>query len=108
VNPKIHLYLDLAVPCYGYLAAGIGSSNPDRPYFEVLVKRVRASNHAVLMQDHIVYNPLSKPEYVVTISPDPQYAFDDVAAMEKSPASAAGGLHSAIGLAVEIVAAIIR
>jgi hypothetical protein len=107
-EPTVDAYLDLAVPRYGYLAAGIGSSNPYRPFCEVLAKLVRANNHAVLMQDHIIYNPLNNPEHVVTISPDPQYAFDDVATMEKAPALASSGLRSAIDLSVESMAALIR
>jgi len=107
-DPKIDAYLDLAVPRYGYLAAGIGSSNPYRPFFNVMAKLVRANSHVVLMQDHIIYNPLNNPDHVITISPEPQFAFDDVAAMEKDPVLASGGLHSAIDRSVESLAALIR
>ena len=84
---KVDSYLDVAVIQYGYLAAGIGSDSPYRPWCESLVKLVRAADGAVLMQDSVTYNSWLDLKNRVKLSPDPDYAFakwtDAKAAPEK-------------------------
>ncbi len=65
---NVDSYLDIAVSNYGYIAAGIASSNPYRPWFTARVKLVRASDHAVLMQDIVGYNPVFSKD-MVNVSP---------------------------------------
>jgi hypothetical protein len=62
---------------YGYVAAGIGSSQPYRPFVWLDCKLVRASDASVLMQDRVMYNPVGEGPKQITISPDPTYQFAD-------------------------------
>jgi hypothetical protein len=104
----VDAYLDLVVDDYGYLAAGIGSSSPYRPFVKLRAKLVRASDRAVLMQDSIMYNPLNNPEHVVTISPDPRYQYKDFDTLTADPAGAATGLRVAIDTSVKSLSSLLR
>ncbi|HEY4078083.1 MAG TPA: hypothetical protein VGM26_14230 [Rhizomicrobium sp.] len=93
-NP-VDSYLDVAVGTYGYLAAGIGSENPYRPWCAALVKLVRASDSSVLMQDIVTYNSFVEMKKVVTLSPDPDYAFAKWVDVKAEPQKAATGVSVA-------------
>ena len=93
---NVDAYFDVVVEDYGYLAAGISSSNPFRPYFKAKAKLIRASDGAVLMQDAVIYNPLNEEKGVITIAPEDKYQYKDFDTLEADPADAAEGLRRAI------------
>jgi hypothetical protein len=88
-------YLDVAVLNYGYLAAGIGSDNPYRPWCAALVKLVRASDGAILMQDSVTYNSWIDIKNTIKLSPDPQYAFPKWTDAKAAPEQSARGVSVA-------------
>lgn len=101
-------YLDVVVPNYGYLAAGIAKDAPYRPWFLSQIKLVRATDAGVLMQDVVTYNTIGEAKNVVTLSPDPQYAFarwDDVTA---SPDQAVAGINDAADKSADAIANLLR
>jgi len=95
----VDAYLDIVVKDYGYMAAGIGGSNPYRPFLVVQCKLVRASDSSTLMEDQIELNPLSTGGWGskkdITLSPDPAYAFPGIEDLTNDPKKAADGLGSA-------------
>jgi hypothetical protein len=92
---QVDSYLDVAVTQYGYLAAGIGSDNPYRPWCETSVKLVRASDGAVLLQDSVTYNSWLDIKNRVKLSPDPDYAFTAWTDAKASPEKTAQGVSIA-------------
>ncbi len=92
---NVDSYLDIAVLNYGYLAAGIGSDNPYRPWCAASVKLVRASDGAVLMQDSVTYNSWIDAKNTVKLSPDPEYAFVNWTDTKAAPEKTAQGVSVA-------------
>jgi hypothetical protein len=92
---NVDSYLDVAVTNYGYLAAGIGASNPYRPWCAATVKLIRASDGAVLMQDHVTYNSWLDVKNVIKLSPDPEYAFTAWSDTKAAPEKTAQGVQVA-------------
>ncbi|HEY2446855.1 MAG TPA: hypothetical protein VGI20_14055 [Rhizomicrobium sp.] len=92
----VDAYLDVIVQSYGYMAAGIGSANPYRPFMLVKCRLVRAADSAVLMQDQIALNALNNggPKQV-TLSPEPAYAFPGMDDLVADPKNAAAGVKTA-------------
>ncbi len=72
---QVDSYLDIVVTSYGYAAAGMGDASPYRPWLLAKVKLIKASSGRVLLEDMISYNSLFTIKNVVTLSPDPAYAF---------------------------------
>jgi hypothetical protein len=102
-NP-VDSYFDIVVTNYGYAAAGMGSSAPYRPWLQAKVKLIKASTGSVLLEDIISYNSLFTIKNVVTLSPDPAYAFpawSDANADAKKTADgvAAAASQSAVAIA---------
>lgn len=106
-EPPVDAYLDVAVLDYGYIAAGIGKQ-PYRPFVQLMVKLVRASDSAVLMQDTIFYNPLGAPRKVVTVAPDSAYAFDDADALYAAPEHAVEGVDKAFVQTADALSNLLR
>jgi hypothetical protein len=92
---KVDSYLYVAVIQYGYLAAGIGSDSPYRPWCTANVKLVRAADGAVLMQDIVNYNSWLDLKNAVKISPDPDYAFPKWTDTKEAPSKTAHGVSIA-------------
>ena len=92
---KVDSYLDVAVTNYGYLAAGIGASNPYRPWCVANVKLIRASDGAVLMQDSVTYNSWIDAKNVIKLSPYPEYAFAAWTDAKEAPEKTAQGVKVA-------------
>ena len=101
-------YLDIVVIDYGYLSSGIGDGNPYRPWFVANVKLVRASDSNVLMQDTVTYNTIGEAKNVVTLSPDPQYAFVNWTDVQKSPDQAASGVSDATHKSAEAIGDLLK
>lgn len=103
-------YLDI-VPLgmqWGYIAAGIGSSNPYRPYVALKCRLVRAGTGEVLMQDIVIYNPVGEAKNTISLSPDPAYAYPDFDSMEASPAKVVAGMDQSLHLTADTVAGLIH
>lgn len=87
-------YLDVVVSGYGYLSSGAGQ--PFRPYVQAQVKLVRVSDGAKLMENTIVSNPLYAAEGVVTLTPNPEYAFNNRSELLADPNRLAAGIEDAL------------
>lgn len=96
----IDAYLDVVVKNYGYMAAGIGDSNPYRPFMILDCKLVRVADSSVLMQDEIAVNPLGAGGWMgpkqIALSPNPDYAFPEMSDMRATPPRVVAGLKSAL------------
>jgi hypothetical protein len=106
-DPPVDAYLDIALIDYGYLAAGIGNQ-PYRPFVDLKVKLVRASDGHVLMQDVIEYDPLGTPQKAVTIAPDPEFAFANADALYAAPQHAVDGLDRAFAQIADTLGNLLR
>jgi len=104
----IDSYLDVAVPIYGYMAAGIGADSPYRPWFAAGAKLVRANDAHVLMQDRVVYNTIGEAKNVITLSPDPQYAFPKWNDVEAAPDRAVAGMQDAADKSADTIANLLK
>jgi hypothetical protein len=101
-------YLDVVVPNYGYLAAGIEKDSPYRPWFVSQVKLVRANDSGVLMQDVVTYNTIGAAKNVVTLSPDPKYVFVHWADLKTSPDQVAAGIADASDRSADAIADLLK
>ncbi|HEX3430599.1 MAG TPA: hypothetical protein VHT03_06905 [Rhizomicrobium sp.] len=109
----IAAYFDVVVQNYGYMAAGIGSENPYRPFLILNCKLVRVSDSAILMQDSVAVNPLNTgsgwlAQKLVTISPDPAFAFPGMDEITNNPKQAIEGTKSAFAQSTEAVGKLLR
>lgn len=93
---------------YGYMAAGIGSSTPYRPFAYVNCRLVRASDQQVLMQDLVFYNPVNGTNKIVTVAADPAYTFSDFDALHADPKKARDGMDDALHQTAEAIANLLR
>jgi hypothetical protein len=105
---KVDSYLDVSVSNYGYLAAGIGSSNPYRPWLASRVKLVRAADGAVLMQDVVTYNSFAVDKGAVILSPDEQFAFVKWTDATSDPDKTATGVSVAAKKAADAIGDLLR
>lgn len=89
-------YLDVVVEGYGYLSAGAGQ--PFRPTVYANVRLVSAKDTAkTLMENYIVYNGMSPMrEGVITLSPNPEYAFNNREELLADPKRLAAGIEDAL------------
>jgi hypothetical protein len=97
-------YLDVVVPNYGLLAAGISKDAPYRPWFVSQVKLVRATDAGVLMQDTVTYNTIGEAKNVVTLSPDPKYAFSGWSDVKAAPDDVVAGINDAADKSADAIA----
>lgn len=102
-NISVDAYLDVSVGGYGYIAAGLGGSNPYRPVVALGCRLVYVGDSKVLMQDFIVYNLLNPRGNIITLSPDPAYAFPDFDSLMADPPKATAGLDGALTQAAQAV-----
>jgi len=105
-SPQTEAYLDVAVLHYGYMSSG--ASQPFRPAVAAKVKLVRVSDGSTLMENQIVYNPLNVMQGVVTIAPNPEYAFDNRAALLAEPARMAAGIEDALNQVADTATQLLR
>jgi hypothetical protein len=107
----VDAYLDVSIVSYGYVAAGIANSNPYRPFVSAKVRLVRASDSAVLMEDTVLYNPVSRngitPEKAVTISPDTSFAYPDFDTLTASP-NAVKGIDTSLKSTADAIGTLVQ
>jgi hypothetical protein len=100
-------YLDLTVVDFGYLSAGAGQ--PFRPTVFANVRLVSARDtKKVLMENRIVYNGMRPQQGVITLTADPQYAFNNRAALLEDPKRLAGGIEAALSQVADTVAQLLK
>lgn len=114
-DSKVDAYLDVSFIGigYGYIAAGIGSETPYRPFVYLHCKLVRASDSAVLMQDGVLYDPVTNNAVVarekdVTLSPDPTYTFTNFDAMTADPKRVVAGEGAAFQQTTDALAGLLH
>jgi len=107
-DQKIDAYFDARTQ-FGYIAAGIGGSNPYRPAFYAHARLVKATDSsAVLMEDTVMYNPLGSPKNMITIAPNPTWHYVDMDAMTADPTGAMSGLKDAELKSAQALAALLK
>lgn len=99
-------YLDIAVVHYGYMSSGAGQ--PFRPTVGAKVKLVKVSDGSTLMENQIVYNPLNTVQGIVTIAPNPDYAFQNRSDLLADPARLAAGIEDALNQVADTAAQLLR
>lgn len=110
----VDAYLDVVVDNYGYVAAGIGGDNPYRPFVFVQCKLVRASDSAILMQDRIAVNAVNQgaggwgSSKLVTLSPDPAFAFPEMDDLTHNPKQAVEGTKSAFAQSTDEIGKLLK
>lgn len=98
----VQALLDVAVTYYGYTNAG---GTTWRPTVAADVRLVDALDNSTLLENRLLYNGVGAQEGVITISPNPEYAFDNRDQMAEDPERLAAGIDEALR---EIAATIVR
>lgn len=94
--------IDFNVIAYGYINAG---NQLWRPVVSADVKMVEAGTGRTLMENRIVYNPVDAQAGIVTIAPNPEFAFQNREDMVSNPERLAAGIDDALR---EVAAAAVR
>jgi hypothetical protein len=109
-EPGVDAFLDVSAFAagYGYVAAGIGSTQPYRPFVWLNVKLVHAGDNAVLMQDTIMYNAINANSKWITISPDPAYQFADFDTLVANPDQTVAGENASLQQTANQIGMLVR
>lgn len=99
-------YLDISVTDYGYLSAGAGQ--PFRPTVYAKVRLVRATDGEKLMENIILLNPVFPAEGVITLSPNPEFAFNNRTELLADPARLSAGIADALNRVADAAAQLLR
>lgn len=99
-------YLDVVVSNYGYVSSGFGQ--PFRPHVDAKVKLVRVSDGAKLMENIIVSNPVGQVQGVVTLPPNPNYAFKNRSELLENPERLAAGIEDALNQVADTAARLLQ
>ena len=102
----VQAYLDIVLTNYGYVSAGSGQ--PWRPTAYALVRLVSVSDRRVLLENHIAYNTMQAPRGVITLTPNPDFAFENREEMVTNPERLAGGLRDAMQQIAATAAGLMR
>jgi hypothetical protein len=99
----VDAYLDLVVVNYGYLSAG--AFKPFRPIVVAKVRLVSAKDTSkTLMENTISYNDIAPVKGIITLTPNPAYAFANRGEMLADPKRLAAGLEDALNQVADTVA----
>ena len=102
----VDAYLDITLNYYGYMSSGAGQ--PFRPSVWAQVKLVKVADGSTVMENQIVYNPLNVAEGVVTLPPNPEYAFNNRGDLLADPARLAAGIEDALNQVADTAAQLLR
>ncbi|MEN5168135.1 hypothetical protein ABE444_01060 [Brevundimonas pondensis] len=102
----VDAYLDVSVTHYGYMSSGAGQ--PFRPSVGAEVRLVKVSDRSTLMENTIVYNPLTPIEGVITLPPNPQYVFSNRAELLENPDRLAAGIEDALNQVADTAARLLQ
>jgi hypothetical protein len=106
-DKKVDAYLDVVLVSYGYLSSGAGK--PFRPSAYANVRLVSAKDPSkTLMQNRIVYNPLVEEKGVISLTPNPAYAFNNRADLLADPKRLAAGLDDALDQVADAATQLLR
>lgn len=89
----VQALMDFSVGAYGYANAG---NQLWRPHVTADVKLVDAATGDTLLENRIVYNPINPQQGVITLSPNPQYAFQNREDMITQPERLGEGIDEAL------------
>ncbi|WP_420467999.1 hypothetical protein [Panacagrimonas sp.] len=103
---SVDAYLDLYSGLVGYTAAG--ANTPYRPTVYLNVRLVRASDHRVLYQDRIAYNPFGDGGGAITLTAERGYEFRGFEQLVARPDHAMEGLQVAMRATGEALAMQLR
>ena len=79
-----------------------------RPAVHADVKMIDALTGKTLMENRISYNPIGGQQGVVTIAPNPAYAFGDRESMVSQPERLAEGIDDALKQVAETAVRLMR
>jgi hypothetical protein len=103
----VDAYLDVVVVSYGYLSAG--AFKPFRPSVLAKVRLVSAKDTSkTLMENMIAYNEIYQVKGVITLTPNPAYAFNNRADLLADPKKLAAGLEDALNQVADTAAQLLR
>lgn len=102
----VEAYFDIVLTHYGYLSAGSGQ--PWRPSADATVRLVSVEGGRVLLENRITYNTMNAPRGVVTLTPNPEYVFENREEMVSDPQRLANGLRDAFQQIAATAATLIR
>ncbi|MDB5459295.1 MAG: hypothetical protein JWO72_1036 [Caulobacteraceae bacterium] len=103
----VDAYLDVVVIDYGYLSAG--AFKPFRPTLTAKVRLVSAKDTSkTLMENTIAYNDIAPTRGVITLTPNPTYAFKNRTDMLSDPKRLEAGLEDALYQVADTVAQLLR
>lgn len=102
----VEAYFDLVLTHYGYLSAGSGQ--PWRPSADATVRLVSVEGGRVLLENRITYNTMNAPRGVITLTPNPEYVFENREEMVSDPQRLANGLRDAFQQIAATAATLIR
>jgi hypothetical protein len=103
----VDAYLDVVVIDYGYLSAG--AFKPFRPTLMAKVRLVSAKDTSkILMENTIAYNNMTPTNGIITLTPNPTYAFKNRADLLADPRRLEAGLDDALGQLADTVAQLLR
>lgn len=103
---EVDAHLDIVLSHFGYLSAGAGQ--PWRPTADATVRLVSAADGRVLLENRIAYNVLAAPRGVITLSPNPEFAFRNREEMVNNPERLANGLKDAMQRIASTTATLIQ
>ena len=85
-----------------------GAGQPFRPSVGAEVRLVKVSDRSTLMENTIVYNPLTPIEGVITLPPNPQYVFSNRAELLENPDRLAAGIEDALNQVADTAARLLQ
>lgn len=106
----VDAYLDIAFSGsgYGYVAAGMASSTPFRPFVYLTCRLVRASDGATLMRDTVLDNSINAQKNAVAVSANPAYEFTNFDMLNAHPKRAAAGMDDAFQKTANAIGDLLR
>lgn len=101
----VQAYFDLVVTNYGYVQAG---GNLWRPAVLADVRLVDKVSGKVLMENRIGYNIPDAPAGIITLAPNPEFAFEDREDMVTNADKLAAGLDDALHRVADSAVSLLR
>ncbi len=103
----IDAYLDIVVIDYGYLSAG--AFEPFRPTLTAKFRLVSTKDPSkTLMENTVAYNDIAPVSGVITLTPNPSYAFKNRADLLADPKRLEAGIDDALDQVADTIARLLR
>lgn len=88
--------LDVEMPYFGYVAAGVGKSSPYRPTVSLNVEMLSRDAKVTLFRDYYVYNNILNAQNVVAVQVDPAYNYPHFGDLKGAGLKSLDGLKEGI------------